>query len=127
MVFPLIGSLLAGLGSGGAAAGAAPGILGGIFGGGSSSGGSSGGFGGGLLGAIPDLLGGILGFGQNKLAKKTFNFQKDAFNANLANQVQSYNTSLEDRARARHNTEGRTGAFTESYLGRNRLTNTEVG
>jgi len=125
MVFPLIGSLLAGLGGGGAAAagGAAPGIFGGLFGGGASGGGGLGG----LLGGASDILGGLLGFGQNKLAKKTFNFQKDAFNANLANQVQSYNTSLEDRVRARHNTEGRTGAFTESYLGRNRLQNTEVG
>lgn len=136
LIGPLIASLGGALGAGGAtgAATGAPGILGGIFGGGSSGGisgllGSLGGGngGGGLLGKLPSILGGILGFGKNKLAKKTFEFQKDAFNANLANQTQTYNTGLEDRIRSRHNTEGRTGAFTESYLGQHRLQDRTVG
>src|SRR6185437_11279715 len=38
-------------------------------------------------------------FEANKLAKEQFKFQKEFANANLANQIQSYNTTLEDRGR----------------------------
>lgn len=44
---------------------------------------------------------------QNKLAKESLGLQREAFETNLANQTQTYNTSLEDRIRARYATEGR--------------------
>jgi len=152
MPLPLLAPLLASLGGAGAAAGAAGGaggllgslggvggissLLGGLGQGGGLTGGAQGGLGGllssgnlfGPLGSKAiDFVGGLLGFGKKKsLAERTFSFQKDAFNTNLANQTQTYNTSLEDRVRARHNTEGRSGAFTESYLGRNLLPDTVI-
>lgn len=50
------------------------------------------------------------------LAKDQFNFQKDAYNTNLANQRQSYNTALEDRTRSRYHTQGGTSADVDAYL-----------
>lgn len=77
------------------------------------------------VGSAANILGGLsniyFGLQANKLAKKQFNFQRDAFNNNLENTVQSYNTGLEDRIRARHNTEGRSSAETSAYLNNNRL------
>lgn len=55
-----------------------------------------------------------------KLAKESLNFQKDAYNKNLSNQTQSYNTALEDRVRARYATEGRSGEA-QGYIDKNRL------
>jgi hypothetical protein len=52
----------------------------------------------------------------NKLAKESFAFQKDFANTNLANQIQSYNTSIEDRARARTFTEGGSDADAQAYI-----------
>lgn len=46
-------------------------------------------------------------FQQQKLAKQTLNFQKNAFRTNLANSTKVFNNSLEDRIRARFATEGR--------------------
>jgi len=69
------------------------------------------------------ILGGVQVLGnlwntyqQNKLAKQQLSFAKDTFETNLANQTQTYNTALEDRIRARHHTEGKSSADTESYL-----------
>lgn len=113
------------LGTSGGAGGASAGGL-------SALGGASGG--GGALGAAGSavgILGGLaniyFGFQAQKLAKKQFNFQKDAYNNNLVNTVQSYNTSLEDRIRARHNTESRSAGETASYLNNNRLQANTVG
>ena len=63
------------------------------------------------------------GFQGAKLAKKSFEHTRDITNANLNNQISSYNTALEDRARARFVGEGRgDGSATErEYVERNRL------
>lgn len=100
-----------------------------------ATGGAAGGLGGlagGLqtAGSAMDILGGLaqiyFGFQQQKLAKKQFNFQRDAFNTNLQNSVQSYNTALGDRIRARHFTEGKSDSDTAAYLKENRLTTSGV-
>lgn len=57
----------------------------------------------------------------NKLAKKQFAFTKDAWNTNVANQIQTYNTTLEDRTRARTNTEGGTAEDAQAYIDRHSL------
>lgn len=62
-----------------------------------------------------------MAYQQNKLAKDSLNFQKDSFNKNLANQTQSYNTSLEDKIRSRYVTEGRSSDEADDYLEKNRL------
>ena len=58
---------------------------------------------------------------QQKIAKETLAFQKDAFKTNLKNSTQTYNTALEDRIRARHNTEGKSSGETDSYLKKHSL------
>lgn len=67
-------------------------------------------------GNVQLALGGIQTLGalwnsyqQNRLAKESLGLQREAFETNLANQTQTYNTSLEDRIRARYATEGRSG------------------
>lgn len=74
------------------------------------------------------ILGGLQTIGnlwnayqQQKLAKDAFAFQKKAFETNLKNSTQTYNTALEDRIRARHNTEGRSSGETDAYLDKHRL------
>ncbi len=57
-----------------------------------------------------------------KLAKKQFKFTKDFTTKNLANQVASYNTTLEDRARSRAAVEDQTSDQMQSYIDKNRLT-----
>lgn len=57
----------------------------------------------------------------NKLARDQLNFARDVTNTNLNNQVQSYNTALEDRARSRGVVEGRSNDYTDEYIERNRL------
>ena len=75
------------------------------------------------LGSIQTLGSLWNSFQQNKLAKQTFKFQKEAYATNLANQEQSYNTELEDRINARYVTEGRTNVEADkaAYLDKNRL------
>lgn len=57
----------------------------------------------------------------NRLARDQLNFARDVTNTNLRNQVQSYNTALEDRARSRGVVEGRSTDYTDEYIERNRL------
>lgn len=76
------------------------------------------------IGTIGNLWGASKQLG---LAKKTFNFQKDFANTNLANQISSYNTSLADRARARYAFEGRSQEDAQSYIDENRLKERTVG
>ena len=73
------------------------------------------------LGAIQTLGSLWNSFQQNKLAKESMKFQKEAFATNLANQEQSYNTALEDRINARYVTEGKSQAEADSYIEKNRL------
>lgn len=69
-----------------------------------------------------NTIGNIWGAWQaNKLAKDQLNFTKNFANRNLANQTQSYNTALEDRARARAAVEGQTSAEAQAYIDKNRL------
>lgn len=58
----------------------------------------------------------------NKLAREQFDFTKSTTNTNLNNQIQSYNTALEDRSRSRAAVEGQSTAASEDYINRNRLT-----
>ena len=71
------------------------------------------------LGSLANLWG---GFQANKLARDNFNFTKDITNTNLNNSIKSYNTNLEDRARARGAAEGQTADQIASYVDRNRMT-----
>ena len=72
------------------------------------------------LGAIQTLGSLWNSFQQNKLAKKSFALQERAFETNLRNQTQTYNTALEDRINARYATEGRSGEAA-GYIEKNRL------
>lgn len=67
-------------------------------------------------------LGSLFGaFKQLSLANKQFEFQKKFANANMANSIKTYNTSIEDRARARGFTEGQTPAQIQQYVDQNRM------
>lgn len=74
------------------------------------------------------ILGGIQTLGslwnsyqQHKIAKEQLGLARRTFETNLQNNRQTYNTALEDRIRARHNTEGRSAGETNRYLEENRL------
>lgn len=101
---------------------------GGAFGAQGRVGGSGGIFGSGsfnldnMLGLLGTGFGIYNAFQANKLAKKQFNFTKDITNTNLNNQMQSYNTALEDRIRARTAMEGRDASEADAYLDQHRLT-----
>jgi len=70
------------------------------------------------LGVLGNLWG---GFQANSIAKDQLRFTKDVTNTNLNNQIKSYNTSLEDRARSRAAVEGQSTADMQAYLDKNRL------
>lgn len=60
------------------------------------------------MGFVPAAAQSLAGIGQMwtgmqnyKLAKDQFNFSKQAYQQNLANQIKSYNTQMEDRLRGR--------------------------
>ena len=100
------------------------------YGGGNGYGGAQGGFGQGLgmnigtgqlaLGGLQTLAGLWSAYQQNKLAKQQFNYTKGVTDTNLANQIKSYNTALEDRSRSRGAVEGQTQAQMDDYVNRNR-------
>lgn len=73
------------------------------------------------VGGIQALTGAYLGFQNLRLAKDNLRFQKDAWQKNYANQAQSYNTSLEDRTRARYSSRETDESKIQDYLNRNRL------
>ena len=55
------------------------------------------------------------------LARDQLQFQKDAYNTNLANSIQSYNTQLEDRIRGRTSNYAGKEEDVQTYLANNRL------
>lgn len=72
-------------------------------------------------------LGNLWGaFQANKLAKRQFQFQKDFSMANLANEISSYNTALEDRIRSRAVTENRDAGYADSYLSERKLPEAKI-
>lgn len=73
------------------------------------------------INGIGALTGAYLGFQNLRLAKDNLRFQKDAWAKNYANQAQSYNTSLEDRTRARYSARETDESKIQEYLNRNRL------
>lgn len=67
-------------------------------------------------------LGNLWGaFQAQKLAKKQFAFTKDFAEANLANQIKSYNTAIADRARSRGVMEGQSPDQVSNYISANSL------
>lgn len=62
-------------------------------------------------------------FQQQKLAKKQFKLQEESYRTNMRNSVDSYNTSLEDRARARYHQQGQgaNSAEANQYINDNEL------
>lgn len=77
------------------------------------------------LGSLAESLGSLgslwAGFQANKVAKDALSFQKKSYNTNLANQLQSYNTALEDRMKARAGQMGLSEQETRALIERNRL------
>lgn len=102
---------------------------GGLFGHGGALGTGENGFqlGGDILGGLKTLGGLYLGIRQLGLANKQFKFSKAFANANLANQTQSYNTALSDRATARYSQEGLSPAQAQSYIAANSLKSVNLG
>lgn len=74
------------------------------------------------LGALGSLANIYSGFQANKLAKDQLNFAKSVTNTNLNNQIKSYNTALEDRARSRATAENRDQSSADAYIAANKLT-----
>lgn len=69
-----------------------------------------------------NTLGNLWGaFEAQKLAREQFDFTKNTTNTNLNNSIRSYNTALEDRARARGFTEGQSSDQIQGYINTNRL------
>ena len=68
-------------------------------------------------------IGGLIAaFGSLGLARDSFNLQKDVLNTNLNNQIKSYNTALEDKARSRGVMEGQSSSEVQSYIDSHKAT-----
>ena len=74
-----------------------------------------------VLGSIGTLGNLWATFQAQKLAREQFDFQKGVTNTNLANQIQSYNTSLSDRIVARGYMQGDDQATVDKYIADNSL------
>lgn len=77
---------------------------------------------------LETIFGGIEGLGNLYtaiqslgMAQDTFDFNKKAWETNLANQTQTYNTSLEDTIRSRYVTEGKSDAEADNYISKHSL------
>lgn len=73
------------------------------------------------LDAFTSLAGLYGSFKQLGIARDALNMQKEFGNANLNNQIKSYNTALADRSRARAAMEGQTPEQAQAYIDANRL------
>lgn len=70
-----------------------------------------------------NTLGNLWGAWQAQgLARDQLNFTRNVTNTNLNNSIQSYNTALADRARARGVAEGQSSDEVNNYIASNRLT-----
>lgn len=58
-------------------------------------------------------------FEANNLAKDQFGYTKKITDTNLDNSIRSYNTTLEDKIRARSAMEGRPEGYSEEYIAKN--------
>ena len=74
------------------------------------------------IGAIGGLWGAIQ---QNKIAKQQLALSREAYNTNMNNTIQSYNTQLADRIRARYIMEGRSEAEMQEYIEKNSLSRSQ--
>lgn len=79
------------------------------------------GWGGLALGAGQALMNALMGMRQYGLAKRQFEFQKNAWNQNMANQRKTVNTQLEDRQRARVAANPTAYQSVGEYMNQNRL------
>ena len=96
------------------------------------AGGGGGGFFGGMSG-LDKVQAGVSGlatianiwgaFQAQKMAKKSFKFNKELSLTNLGNQVKSYNTALLDRARSRAVMESQSDSTRDAYVRDNSLSN----
>lgn len=69
------------------------------------------------LGAIGGLWGSIQ---ENKIAKEQLALSREAYNTNMNNSIQTYNTDLEGRIRAQYAMEGRSNQA-DAYIEKNKL------
>jgi len=63
----------------------------------------------------------ISAFQQNKLSRDSLNFSKEQWQTNLANQLSSYNMSVEDRAYSRAAQNNSAAGTAEEYYNRHKL------
>jgi len=70
------------------------------------------------IGTIGSIWGAVQ---QNKLANEMFNFQKQTYADNYANQIASYNTALQERADGRASQEGRGQGWANRYVEKNKI------
>jgi hypothetical protein len=70
------------------------------------------------LGSLGSLWG---AFNASNLAQKQFDYTKGVTDTNLNNSIKSYNTALEDRARARASVTGQSSTDTQAYIDKNSL------
>ncbi len=74
-----------------------------------------------LFDALKSVFGIWGGLQQLGMAKDAFNFEKEAYIENRDNQKQSYNSTLEDRQRARAAFAGESEAETQRYVDKHKL------
>lgn len=74
------------------------------------------------IGALQTGFGLYTGLQALGLANKQYKLSREMANANLNNSISSYNTSLEDRVRARYGVEGKSQEQADSYIGSHKLT-----
>lgn len=75
----------------------------------------------GLASGIGSLGAAWSGFQANRIARESLGFQKEAYNTNLSNQLQSYNTALSDKATAVAAQKGWSQKETDDYIAKNRM------